>query len=76
PVLKKSKFNYYSYPNFSSAKKDLLNIISENDLILVKSSQNTLFLERAVEMLLKNPKDSVRLCRRGEFWDKKREKSL
>ena len=76
PVLKKNKFNYYSYPNFSNAKKDLLNIISENDLILVKSSQNTLFLERAVEMLLKNPKDSVRLCRRGEFWDKKREKSL
>lgn len=76
PVLKKNKVNYYSYPNFSSVKKDLLNIISENDLILIKSSQNTLFLERAVEMLLKDPKDSTRLCRRGEFWDKKREKSL
>jgi UDP-N-acetylmuramoyl-tripeptide--D-alanyl-D-alanine ligase len=75
PILSKNNFEVYSFPNFTAAKERILEMVRENDLILVKSSQNTLFLERAVELLLKNPKDREKLCRRGEFWDKKRHES-
>jgi len=47
-----------------------------NDTILVKASQNTLLLEIAVEQLLKNPKDSAKLCRRGKHWDKLRKQLI
>lgn len=76
PIFKKSNFSFYAFPNFSKAKGEILRIIQSGDLVLVKSSQNTLFLERVVEMLLKNPEDKKKLCRRGEFWDKKREQTL
>ena len=49
-----------------------MSFIEDNDLVLVKGSQNTLLLERVVESLLKDPKDKNRLCRRGTFWDKQR----
>ena len=47
-------------------------ILQGNEIILVKGSQNTIFLEIVVEALLKNKSDVVNLCRRGKFWDKKR----
>lgn len=76
PILKKNKFESYSYLSFSQAKQKIEESIKPKDVILVKGSQNTLFLERVVEMLLQNPSDSERLCRRGDFWDKIREKNL
>ncbi|MEK7160267.1 MAG: Mur ligase family protein [Patescibacteria group bacterium] len=76
PVLKKSDFPFYSFPNFTLSKKTILEVIKPKDMILVKGSQNTLFLERVVQMLLQNPKDIDKLCRRGEHWDKIREKTL
>ena len=76
PVLRKNGFSYYSFLNFTSAKKTILEIIKPKDMILVKGSQNTLFLERAVEVLLENQKDKEKLCRRGEHWDRIREKTL
>ncbi len=43
------------------------------ELILVKGSQNTIFLEILVERIMKNPKLADQLlCRRGGFWDRKR----
>jgi UDP-N-acetylmuramoyl-tripeptide--D-alanyl-D-alanine ligase len=42
-------------------------------IVLIKGSQNTLFLETAVEFLMRNKKSNDKLlCRRGHFWDKKR----
>ncbi len=76
PILIKNKFAFYEFPNFTESKEKIRELIEPGDLILVKSSQNTLYLERVVEMLLKNLKDSDRLCRRGEFWDKKRQETL
>ena len=76
PVLKKAHFDYYSFPNFTSSKQTIMDIIKPKDVILVKGSQNTLFLERAVEMLLSDNKDKDKLCRRGEYWDRIREKTL
>jgi UDP-N-acetylmuramoyl-tripeptide--D-alanyl-D-alanine ligase len=76
PVLEKNKFKYLSFKTFTAAKNSISKNIKEEDVILVKSSQNTLFLERAVEMLLKNRNDKDLLCRRGEFWDIQRVKTL
>lgn len=76
PVLKKNDFPFYSFLNFTSAKSTILENIKPKDMILVKGSQNTLFLERAVELLLDNQEDKGKLCRRGEYWDKVREKTL
>lgn len=76
PILKKNEFNSFSYVNFTQSKETILENIKSKDIILVKGSQNTLFLERAVEMLLQDSLEKERLCRRGEFWDKIREKSL
>jgi len=76
PILKKNKLPVYSFLNFTSAKATILEVVLPKDMILIKGSQNTLFLERAVQILLKNPKDREKLCRRGEYWDKIREKTL
>lgn len=45
-------------------------------VILVKGSQNTIFLEIVVEALLNNPSDKDKLCRRGKVWDKQRKKYM
>lgn len=76
PVLEKAKFSFYCFENFSSAKKTILNSVQSRDVILVKGSQNTLFLERAVEMLLKDKKDESKLCRRELYWNKRRRETL
>ncbi len=44
--------------------------IAGGEIILIKGSQNTIFLEIVVEALLKNKSDVENLCRRGKFWDK------
>ncbi len=75
PFLSKNEFDYLSFATFSDAKDLILKNIKEKDVILIKSSQNTLFLERVAEMLLKNSSDKSKLCRRGEFWDRKRMES-
>ncbi len=72
PVLQKNKFKHKWFLNFTEAKNSILGEVKNGDLILVKSSQNTLYLERVVEMLLKNPQDRNKLCRRGKFWNRKR----
>lgn len=75
PILNNENFNYYSFPNFSKAKTRIKALIRNQDIVLVKGSQNTLFLERAVEMLLRDPEDEKFLARRGKFWDKMRIKT-
>ena len=75
PVLKKENFEYKSFNTFKEAKDIIPGLILKEDLILVKGSQNTLFLERAVEILLSEKSDRDRLCRRGTYWDKRRKES-
>ncbi|MBU3935720.1 hypothetical protein KJ909_03545 [Patescibacteria group bacterium] len=36
--------------------------------ILIKGSQNTIYLEELVKSLLKNPSDSKKLCRQSPYW--------
>lgn len=46
--------------------------LPERALVLVKGSQNTIFLEEAIKYILKNPDDVKKLCRQDEFWQKKK----
>lgn len=71
-VLKTNNVPFENFPDVTSAKNAILQTMKDGDVILVKGSQNTLFLERVVEMLLADKKDVSKLTRRGEFWDKKR----
>jgi UDP-N-acetylmuramyl pentapeptide synthase len=59
--------------------KDLDNFLKNNlsnKIILIKGSQNTIFLEIAVKFLLKKTEDQKKLCRIGEMWDNKRVKFI
>ncbi len=60
--------------NPNKAKQILLEpeFIKSGSTILVKGSQNTLFLEEIVESLLASKKDIQYLCRREPIWDKAR----
>lgn len=75
PILSEKRFKFEVFDNFSNASGIILNKIKEKDFIVVKGSQNGLFLERVVEMLLKNKEDVNKLARRGRYWDQKRKKS-
>ena len=75
-VLDSNKFSYIKFPNFSSAKEEILENIKNNDIVLIKASQNTLFLERVTEILLANKKDSEYLCRQEKKWLKIKAKTL
>jgi hypothetical protein len=44
----------------------------EQAIVLVKGSQNTLFLEEGVKLLLKNSADVEKLCRQEPFWMEKK----
>lgn len=72
PVLNKLSCPYFAFSNFSEAKDKIINSVHDNDVILIKGSQNTLFLERITEMLLADKNDKNKLCRRGYNWDKLR----
>jgi UDP-N-acetylmuramoyl-tripeptide--D-alanyl-D-alanine ligase len=67
--------NCVSFLNTYELAEKIKGFINQEDTILVKGSQNGLYLEVIVQalMLNKTQADSL-LCRRGGFWDKKREK--
>jgi UDP-N-acetylmuramoyl-tripeptide--D-alanyl-D-alanine ligase len=46
----------------------LKSTIKDGDLVFLKGSQNEVFLEEAVKMILLNPKDSKKLCRQSSSW--------
>lgn len=59
--------------NAKQAAERIKTELREGDVVLVKGSQNTIFLEAAVETLLADNNDVTRLCRRGEFWERQRQ---
>lgn len=48
--------------------------LPQNSTILIKGSQNTIFLEELVKELLKNPKDAKNICRQSPYWLKLKNK--
>lgn len=65
-----------SYETPKALKEHLLKTkfadLTDNAVVLIKGSQNTLFLEAIVALLLKDKNDIQSLCRRGSIWDKRR----
>jgi UDP-N-acetylmuramoyl-tripeptide--D-alanyl-D-alanine ligase len=67
--------SFESFPTLTAARDAIRNAAAPSSeksvtpVVLVKGSQNTLFLERAVQMLLADPTDAAKLCRRGAMWD-------
>lgn len=77
PYLKKKfpNFKVHWAENAIVASKELESRLHVGDVVLVKGSQNTLFMETAVWKLVRDPlKIKSKLCRQGKFWDKQREK--
>lgn len=75
PVLMNKKFPTKHYQSMENLTKELKKNLSKNSFVLIKGSQFTIFLERAVESLLKDKNDSKLLCRRGSYWNKLRAKT-
>ncbi len=66
---KSQKFLYWW-----QAEGYLKNQIQGGETILVKGSQNTIYLEELVKTILDNPSDSSKLCRQSRWWQKTKEK--
>jgi len=54
--------------NWWEASDYLKNNLQGGESILIKGSQNTIFLEELVKSILKNPTDVYRICRQSKFW--------
>ena len=76
PLLVATKFPVKHFPTMIELIKYLKTQINPNNFILVKGSQNQIFLERAVEGILQSKSDIPRLCRRGKYWDSIRRKAI
>jgi UDP-N-acetylmuramoyl-tripeptide--D-alanyl-D-alanine ligase len=62
--------NVLWFENSLLAGNYVKDIIETGDVILVKGSQNEIYLERVVEELMQDKTDADNLlCRRGEYWD-------
>ncbi len=60
---KSKKFLYWW-----QASEYLKDVLKGNEVILVKGSQNTIYLEELVKTILLNPSDSKLLCRQSKYW--------
>src|SRR5690606_19703204 len=56
------------YKNAVQCGLHLKEELPENSLILVKGSQNTLYLEEAIKFLLVNQSDVKNLTRQEDYW--------
>ena len=63
------KFDYWW-----QAAEFLKQQINGDETILIKGSQNTIFLEELVKSILLDPSDSSKLCRQSAWWLKTKNK--
>ncbi|MBI3620183.1 hypothetical protein HY214_03520 [Candidatus Roizmanbacteria bacterium] len=68
PYLKSQITDIRWFENSRQAGAYLKEHLPEKSLVLVKGSQNTIFLEEAVKYLLANQSDEENLCRQSAFW--------
>ena len=66
---KSKKFVYWW-----QAVEYLQNTIKGDETILIKGSQNTIYLEELIKTILADPKDSSKLCRQSPWWLQTKEK--
>ncbi|TAK89498.1 hypothetical protein EPO04_00050 [Patescibacteria group bacterium] len=50
--------------------------LNQGDLVLAKGSQNGVFAEEAVALILADPKDRKRLVRQSESWERKKQEQF
>lgn len=72
PILERSGKDVKHFEYMDDLTTHLKTIIKPSSHILIKGSQNTILLERAVQSILKNKSDASKLARRGKYWDKVR----
>lgn len=72
PILEQNNFWGKWFITAGEAAAYIKNNLPKNSVILIKGSQNTIFLEIVVETLLADKNDIQKLCRRGKFWDRQR----
>jgi UDP-N-acetylmuramoyl-tripeptide--D-alanyl-D-alanine ligase len=75
PELQKLGMQFETFDTFTAAREAIQQAVQPKSVVLIKGSQNTLFLERAVELLLADKNDVAKLCRRGPHWDAERAKT-
>lgn len=70
PILEKKLGQQVScYQNASEAGAAIASFLRPGDLLLVKGSQNTIFLEEAIKTLMKKPELAADLlCRQDSYW--------
>jgi UDP-N-acetylmuramoyl-tripeptide--D-alanyl-D-alanine ligase len=56
------------FANASYAGEYLKENLPKDTIILVKGSQNTIYLEETIKYILKDKKDTAKLCRQSEAW--------
>lgn len=68
PNLNDAGVNVQLFENSYTLGEYLKNNIPQNSIIFVKGSQNTIFLEETIKLLLINQTDVSRLCRQSLYW--------
>ena len=80
PQLKKLKFaktKTHSFTTAYEALETVKKLVGQHDLILVKGSQNTIFLEIIVKEIMEHPEQASKiLCRQSKYWNKQRQHLL
>jgi UDP-N-acetylmuramoyl-tripeptide--D-alanyl-D-alanine ligase len=76
PELQKRNVSVQHFPHSLGVGQALLDekVIQSGDLVLVKGSQNTIFLEQTVQELMLHPEQArTLLCRQEAHWDHDRQ---
>lgn len=71
PIIENHRNKFKEVRWFDSANRAgefLHDNLFSNTILLVKGSQNTIFLEEAIKYLLKDKKDFIKLCRQDKYW--------
>jgi UDP-N-acetylmuramoyl-tripeptide--D-alanyl-D-alanine ligase len=70
PIIQKYNVNQAAhFENSKEAGEKITNLLKNGDVILVKGSQNTIFLEEAIKEMMKEEKEAKKLlCRQNSWW--------
>lgn len=69
PRLERAGFPVRHFETMAALTRYAKAHLPSGSWVLIKGSQNTILLERAVAALLADKRDQARLCRRGAYWD-------
>jgi UDP-N-acetylmuramyl pentapeptide synthase len=72
PLVKSKLKEIKWFETSTEAGEYIRTTIPEKSLVLVKGSQNTIFLEEGIKALLVNKEDEKLLCRQSQYWLEKK----